>query len=543
MAVVQISRIQVRRGKENADTGVPQLAGGEFAWAVDTQSLYIGNGAVSEGSPSVGNTKILTESDDLFSLTNSYQYAKLKSYITTGSDLDRPVKRSLQNRLDDFINVKAFGAAGDGTTDDTASIQRAIDQLFLNDATIGQEFARVKLLVPAGNYKITETLYIPPFASIVGDGKEKTVITQTADKPVMKTVDGELPVNKLTRDDLLTTTGPNQTNQVLIQGITIKNSTNNIGLFVQTCKDSVFRDLGFEGPWIAIDGDIANNNAIYLEQLNAAITTNSNMFENITMSGYSRLINADDEVVNNKFTNCVLHNSRYGVVFGSAPRGIPGSSAGPLDNTITNSLFRLIHSQAIWIALGTGNISSANRFEDNIGYNFGGASSVTKTSVLSFDNPGNDSVGDTFLRSKQLGTDLNYVAAPYVAEITGYVVSTLAGQQKVPLGNTAGSFLDCFRLGGTEDCVYEIEYIFTSNDVSHFTRKGTLTITLNRNDLNSASQIALTDDYEYAGPDTYDESLQFVARFEDGIDTIFVEYNSNLLDTAQNLVYKVSIIS
>ena len=143
MAVVQISRIQVRRGKENADTGVPQLAGGEFAWAVDTQSLYIGNGAVSEGSPSVGNTKILTESDDLFSLTNSYQYAKLKSYVTTGSDLDRPIKRSLQNRLDDFVNVLSFGAAGDGTTDDTASIQRAIDQLFLNDATINQEFARV----------------------------------------------------------------------------------------------------------------------------------------------------------------------------------------------------------------------------------------------------------------------------------------------------------------------------------------------------------------------------------------------------------------
>ena len=48
MAVVQISRIQVRRGK--GTNGIPQLAGGEFGWAVDNRALYIGNGSVAEGS-------------------------------------------------------------------------------------------------------------------------------------------------------------------------------------------------------------------------------------------------------------------------------------------------------------------------------------------------------------------------------------------------------------------------------------------------------------------------------------------------------------
>ena len=52
MAVVQISKIQVRRGLSN-QTGIPQLSGGEFAWAIDAQELYIGNGAVSEGAPYV----------------------------------------------------------------------------------------------------------------------------------------------------------------------------------------------------------------------------------------------------------------------------------------------------------------------------------------------------------------------------------------------------------------------------------------------------------------------------------------------------------
>ena len=65
MAIVQISRIQIRRGQKNVGSGVPQLAGGELGWAVDTRELYIGNGSVSEGSPAVGNSKVLTESPSL----------------------------------------------------------------------------------------------------------------------------------------------------------------------------------------------------------------------------------------------------------------------------------------------------------------------------------------------------------------------------------------------------------------------------------------------------------------------------------------------
>lgn len=63
MAITQISRIQQRRGKANSGTGLPQLASGELAWAIDTQQLFIGNGAVSEGAPLVGNTRLLTELD------------------------------------------------------------------------------------------------------------------------------------------------------------------------------------------------------------------------------------------------------------------------------------------------------------------------------------------------------------------------------------------------------------------------------------------------------------------------------------------------
>ena len=50
MAVVQISRIQHRRGLA---TDLPQLAAGELGWSIDDQKLYIGNGKVSDGAPAV----------------------------------------------------------------------------------------------------------------------------------------------------------------------------------------------------------------------------------------------------------------------------------------------------------------------------------------------------------------------------------------------------------------------------------------------------------------------------------------------------------
>jgi hypothetical protein len=59
MAVIQISKIQVRRGLEE---NLPQLAAGEFGWATDTRKLYIGNGVTGspDYAPSIGNTEVLT---------------------------------------------------------------------------------------------------------------------------------------------------------------------------------------------------------------------------------------------------------------------------------------------------------------------------------------------------------------------------------------------------------------------------------------------------------------------------------------------------
>ena len=82
MAVVQISRIQQRRGKKNSATGFPQLASGEIGWAIDSQELYIGNGSVSEGAPYVGILFLILTSLKTFNvLLINYFLALLKKLL------------------------------------------------------------------------------------------------------------------------------------------------------------------------------------------------------------------------------------------------------------------------------------------------------------------------------------------------------------------------------------------------------------------------------------------------------------------------------
>lgn len=160
MAVVQISKIQVRRGQKNSNSGIPQLSSAEFAWAVDTQELFIGNGSVAEGAPYVGNTKIITEHDNLLELASSYQFASDDTSITLS------VPRSLQGKIDEIqVSVTDFGAVGDGSTDCVSAFETAFSQLFRN---VNANYKKV-LLVPNGEFLFTNDLAIPDGVIIRGE--------------------------------------------------------------------------------------------------------------------------------------------------------------------------------------------------------------------------------------------------------------------------------------------------------------------------------------------------------------------------------------
>ena len=176
MAVTQISRIQNRRGL-NQD--LPQLAGAELGWSVDTRKLYIGNGTIAEGAPVAGITEILTQYTDLAALIGSYTFkGNVTEYtVETGSSILNPTVRSFQQKFDDFVNVRDFGALGNGVADDTASIRRAIEQIYKESENLLDPRTRRTIYIPAGTYITSNVISIPPNARLVGDGPNSTTIS------------------------------------------------------------------------------------------------------------------------------------------------------------------------------------------------------------------------------------------------------------------------------------------------------------------------------------------------------------------------------
>jgi len=171
--ILQVSRITHRKGL-NSDLPSP-LAPAELGWAIDERRLYIGNGTLNDGAPVVGNTEILTEFSDLLAYTTAYTYQGTAAGYTvqTGVSTVSPVTRSIQARLDDIVVVKQFGATGDGVTDDTDAINRALFQLYCRQSN---SQVRRALYFPAGTYKVSNTILIPPYARIYGDGANSSII-------------------------------------------------------------------------------------------------------------------------------------------------------------------------------------------------------------------------------------------------------------------------------------------------------------------------------------------------------------------------------
>lgn len=531
MAIVQISRIQVRRGKKQGASGVPQLASGELGWAVDTQELFIGNGSVSEGAPYVGNTKVLTEADSLLDYARSYSYRNEDDFINTGG-----VVRTIQDRLDDRVSVRAFGATGDSSSDDTENLQRAIDQLFLNSVNKYEPEARVILHFEPGLYKISNSIKIPAYVSIRGAGPDKTIIEQSGNYPVFETTSLESTPPLYASGSY---TQFNQPRDIEIEGMTIKTLSNHQGLKLGSVKGGIVRNVRIEGPFSQGDTILATSTGIQLDATATQITCENMSFENVQIEGFGTAIKSDYDIINNSF-NVGVSRCGYGFVFGeNTNTGISGQITGPKSNKIINSFFKEIDREGINIIEGQYNIIQNCGFT-NVG-NDGGGSITATYSIINFNNPTNIVDKCFFDRSDDLATNSVYSSAGYYSEFSGKLFGDVSTPNMIELIGTSVP-LRAFRLPATNKCSYTVEYWFVST-ANNIKRTGTIDITVDP----TLGDIDWSETYDYQGDPNLTKSLTFDVEVVDNdsdsvVDSINVNYTNSLAsqDTGQ-LIYKYKV--
>lgn len=159
--------------------------------------------------------------------------------IATGSVTARPI----EDRFADILNVKDYGAVGDGAADDTAAIQSAIN-------AVGGQGGVV--FIPPGDYRITSEITVAQGMMIVGPGTGHAATGAGA--PTLR-------VSDATTNIFNVTTAQGVVFRDLAFGSVV---TRTAGFDILISSDAVqtnfrshFENLYFQGSWDAIGLSIA----------------------------------------------------------------------------------------------------------------------------------------------------------------------------------------------------------------------------------------------------------------------------------------------
>ncbi len=439
MAIVQISRITQRKGLFN-DLPEP-LASAELGWATDTRQLFIGNGTLAEGAPIIGNTEVLTEFSDILNYATEYTYkGEAAGYtVQTGATAGTPVSQSLQSRLDSYAVITDFGATGDGITDVTADINRALDQIFCQDINPS---IRRSIFFPAGTYIITDTLLIPPYCKLYGEGSDSTIInfnvqpwTSTiayasgvlvedsgtyyrsiAAVPIGIAIGNTtywgvetLPEYMFRTTDSLQQTGANigtggalPPGHVEMSSIKFKTNVPTGGALVQGAVDCVFDCVAFEGNGTAATLTTATLGTAGVSFANQGSYVCTNIvWNNCVFTKMAWGLNTDEAVEGVTVSNCRFDTLFQGVYLGN----VVAPPVGPTGVRIVQNMFDNIYAEGIIIVNCSLNATAYNTFYE-VGNSFNGQSNPV-TPIIDLDATNNVSVGDMFERTTQFSTALH----------------------------------------------------------------------------------------------------------------------------------------
>jgi len=496
VAIIEIAKIQVRRGQENV-TGIPQLSPGEFGWAEDTEHLYIGK-STADGAANSNNTRILTQNDLNFTVSvtsSTYQYQGHIPGYYPGYPTTSTVARTFQSKLDDFVTVFDFGATNDGTPTHL-QIQAAINAFYADAVLNGNNAARAALRIPAGNYYIGGTIFVPPYVTLIGDGQGKTVLNLiAANGPILQFTDGTN-----TWPSIAFSTPPNGIN---IVGITFKydasivtTSTSIQPLLRPDCAQcSYIIDCGFVG----VNGSTSSNiNYTGIDiRGQGSLPTQDLLIQNCTFNGLYYGIQSnydirDTVIINSRFTNCnrgVVHGENIAL----------GNFVGPVSTRLENNKFLNINREGFYVGNNSGNnftnhVSAYNVFRE-VGNNLTGDLNPV-TPIINFLSNGNVSSGDFSTRFTNINSTTTSIVSTaswfiggstYINNGSVYSANLTISTQTVSIANLPFN-------GYQAATSIDYNLLISSANIA---RKGKLFV--NTALLTNGSTATITDNYSYVG--------------------------------------------
>ena len=527
MAILEIAKIQVRRGQE-LQTGVPRLDPGEFGWAQDTEHLYIGKRIV-EGANSDENSRILTENDlnNIFSLLGANSTLTLTSLYEYRDGIfgDHTDPRLVQSKLDDYVGLTDFGVVTSSTAVDIAlKFQRAVADLFGGD-----ENNRRQLRIPAGNYIITQPITLPSYTTIIGEGSglTKLILTNNATN-LFKSTDS---------------------NHITLSGMTLEYAnnlnSNNALLSLNTVSNAIINDIRFTtsstftmtnfGVGISLSGEggsiVEKCKDIYID--------------NCEFSGIGIGIVGTGTVVHSVISNSVFNNLQQGIKFSTGT-----SATSPLNGVIIANRFEKIIREGIFVGTDsnrTNHVSENNVFRevgtgpDRIGNPQGDLTTSTAYPVIAFFGQGNRSINDHFerrVKAYDTGTAANFYYNPLVkgsATVVGNEIYT-ATIRAVTLEN-----LLKIPLTGSEQ-MFNVEYTMSN---ATYSRKGRLIANITAGPPEAVfGSVSDYYDYSYAG-NTAPTDPYFDINYTSYTATNYVTLtcNNTGYSTAFDVSYKIEFLS
>lgn len=308
----------------------------------DTIKFYIPSGQsgasayqewLNEGH--TGTEKDFIDSLSVKDAINSESNRKLiKSWI---NDINQATN------LGSYVNVKSFGALGDGYNDDTASLQTAIDSVHRDGGGL--------LLFPTGNYVISKPITIYSNISLYGTNIFATTLQMnTANQPFFNSEDN---------DDITIKNMSFTSVRPLLNGglpFKVRNNTNTRNLNIENVQveNSNVDGIAIENPLLcSVRQTLSSNNKGYGFNITGSGSTNSNINMQSVFALYSgkQGFNLTGLSFSN-FDNCVSQNN-YGSFLIDNDHGLSFEACGSINDqlnsadTTTGIGYRVTNSSSI----------------------------------------------------------------------------------------------------------------------------------------------------------------------------------------------------